>query len=694
MLVADWDGLRQIARDALSVEDVLFVEFLDSSGYPRVTVVREKISPQSVPSAPARATGSKGTTQASHFQGGGAAFLDVYRTVSEPGVSGLVEWEPPKASPPALGTVRIGFSTERQERLLRRTVGYGAAVVGGCLLMILGVQYFQLRTLLAPLRGLIDFAGQVGKGDLKGRAPVGRLDEVGSLALAFNRMVDELGSITVSKNYVKNILHSMGESMIVVDGNRQIRMVNQAAVSLLGYREEELIGQPAALILHSGDDLALPASGIERVYRVKDGREIPVLFSAAALPTDEEGGSEVWVAQDISERKRAEEELRLAKRQAEEASRAKSDLLSRTSHELRTPLNAILGFAQLLQMGELDERDLASVEQVLKAGRHLLQLINEVLDIAGVESGRRTLSPEPIHVGDAIQETLDLVQPLAARRDVKIHSDTTVGSYVMADRQRLLQILLNLLSNAVKYNREGGSVFLDCGERSDGFLRVQVRDTGQGISSQDTARLFVPFERLGAEQGSVEGTGLGLVFAKSLAEAMGGAIGVSSVVGQGSTFWIDLPLTEAPVGALQLPSEELLPVRTTQGSGVRRLLYVEDNPSNRDLIERVMTYRPSINLVTVTTGEAGIAAAQELLPDLILLDLHLPDIWGDEVLRRLKDNPSTAEISVVMLSADATKDQVQRLLRLGAKAYLTKPLDVRQLLRTLDEQLKESLLPC
>ena len=674
MLVTDREGLQRIADNALSVEDVLFVELRDAAGQPLVSASRKR-------------TG---------IANGDAPFLDVSRPVLNPGSGGLVEWENRKLTANQLGTVRVGFSTERQAQLLRRTVEYGIAALVTCLLAIFGVQYYQLRWLLKPLGGLIEFAGQVGKGDLRRRAPVGRLDEIGRLAVAFNQMVDELGSITVSKNYVENILESMDASVIVVDADRRIHTVNQAAVALLGYTRKQLMGQPAALIFASPEEFALPASGVERVYRLKDGRDIPVLFSAASLAEQDGAGSQVWLARDISERKRAEEELRVAKQEAEDASRAKSELLSRTSHELRTPLNAILGFAQLLDMGDLMEIDRGNVGQIMKAGRHLLRLINEVLDIAGVESGRRTLSCEAVLAGDAVAEALDLVRPLAASRRVTIHDDMDARRYVMADRQRLQQVLLNLLSNAVKYNSEGGSVFIDSEPRPDnGFLRIRVRDTGPGIPPEGIAKLFVPFERLGAEQSGVEGTGLGLSFSKTFMEAMGGSVGVSSIVGEGTTFWIDIPPAEAPAATMEFLRQALTPEPISGPKIVRRrLLYVEDNASNRQLVERIMTFRPGIDLTMATGGEQGITAARAIHPDLILLDLHLPDIWGDEVLKRLKRDPATSSIPVVMLSADATTRQIQRLLSMGAAAYLTKPIDVHQLLAILDEKLQGSSVPC
>ncbi len=697
MLVANQEALEQIGRNALSVEDVLFVTLLDRSGKPVVNVVRTGRSPDRIPAPIRRGVAAEPTATVNRFTSAKEEFLDLTRPIRAPASGGLVEWEKQAPSSALLGTVRLGLSMEKQARLLNQSMGYGVSAGAACLFLILGVQYVQLRHLLAPLAGLIEFTRGVGKGDLTRKAPVTRLDEIGHLAVAFNHMVDELGATTVSKNYVDNILQSLAESLVVVDHHGQIRTVNLAALSLLGYREEELVGQPASLIVGPKQALgsAVDCSGAERVYRLKDGGEIPVLFSSATLPGHDGAAGQVWLAQDISARKQAEEELRLAKQQAEQANRAKSEFLSRTSHELRTPLNAILGFAQLLEMTQLSDVDRDNVRYILKGGRHLLRLINEVLDIAGIESGRRTLSPEPVRVGDAVEGAVDLVRPLAANRNIEIHR--RIGSddrrYVMADRQRLQQVLLNLLSNAVKYNRDAGSVVLECEDRPDGWLRICVRDTGLGISSEGIAKLFVPFERLGAEQAGIEGTGLGLTFAKSFTEAMGGSIGVSSAPGQGSTFWIELPGTTAPVERLGQMEEALLAPGLADEAAYT-LLYIEDNASNLELIRRVLGRRPAIRLLATTGGEEGLRLARQHHPDLILLDLHLPDVRGDEVLRRLQAHAETAGIPVVMLSADATPNQIQRLLAAGAEAYLTKPIDVYQLLRLLDEKMKKNPNPC
>ncbi len=395
-------------------------------------------------------------------------------------------------------------------------------------------------------------------------------------------------------------------------------------------------------------------------------------------------------SQDITARKVAEETGEQARLAAERASLAKNDFLSRMSHELRTPLNAVLGFAQLLEMDPLTPEQHESLSYILKAGRLLLDLINEVLDIARIEAGRLGISPEPVAVAEVTQEALALTAPLAADRDVRLRSEIfeNVGSYVLADRQRLKQVLLNLLSNAVKYNHRGGHVTLS-EEALPGRLRIRVTDTGAGIPQEKQGRLFIPFERLGTVKGGVEGTGLGLALSKGLTEAMGGSIGVVSQVGEGSTFWIDLPVADAPPERVEgMEDEGLVSTVSTLSERTSTVLYIEDNLSNLELIERILARRPSVKLVSAMQGRLGLTLAREHQPDLILLDQHLPDIPGDEVLRRLQMDLRTRLIPVVAISADQTPGHSDRLLAAGAHACLTKPVDVRELIRLVDATLK------
>ena len=390
---------------------------------------------------------------------------------------------------------------------------------------------------------------------------------------------------------------------------------------------------------------------------------------------------------DITDRARTEEALKRAKEEADQASRSKSEFLSRMSHELRTPMNAILGFAQLLELENLRADQQESVGHIIRGGRHLLELINEVLDIARIEAGRLSLSSEPVDLAEVLQESLDLVRTLAADRDLSITAPDVDGTFVLADRQRLKQVLINLLSNAIKYNCIGGSVVVRC-EPSAGRTRILVADTGPGLSSEDIAQLFKPFERLNAGRGSIEGTGLGLAVARRLTEAMNGTIGVESRPDAGSTFWIELPLARSPLARTDL-FEEKNHSSERPAETARRVLYIEDNLSNLRLIEQVLARRPAIELCTATTGADGLRAAQEHTPDLILLDLNLPDMHGFEVLQQLRGMERTERTPVIVISADAMTGQRERLLGAGAADYLTKPLDLRKFLEILDRTLSE-----
>ena len=391
---------------------------------------------------------------------------------------------------------------------------------------------------------------------------------------------------------------------------------------------------------------------------------------------------------------RTKQKAEAAQAEAERANRAKSEFLSRMSHELRTPLNAILGFGQLLEMQAQTPRQRENVSHILKGGKHLLGLINEVLDISRIESGQLELTQETINVAEIFNEAASLIQPLAAQRN--IHVGRCVGSArgdaVCADRQRLSQVVLNLLSNAVKYNRPGGTVTISCGPGVQANqLRLAIADTGFGIEPSDVSKLFTPFERLGAERSGVEGTGIGLALSKRLVEAMGGSIGAESAPGRGSTFYLELP---AAIGSISVTSRTPACLSETTSTGRPTVLCIEDNLSNYALIEQVLEEkRPAIRLLAAMQGRLGLDMAREYQPDLILLDLQLPDIPGDELLQLLQSDASTLDIPVIMVTADATKGQARRLLALGAKAYLTKPLDVYGFLKTIDEALAMKEMP-
>jgi signal transduction histidine kinase/CheY-like chemotaxis protein len=395
------------------------------------------------------------------------------------------------------------------------------------------------------------------------------------------------------------------------------------------------------------------------------------------------------IAIDVTERKKTDDALRIAQLEAERANRAKSAFLSNMSHDLRTPLNAILGFAQLLDLDDLPDDRRESVAQILRGGTHLLALINEVLDIARIEAGHLSLSIEPVRALETVELATELVRPLAAQRGITLMVDREAASdfVVLADAQRLNQVLLNLLSNAVKYNRESGTVRVGFVRHEPGRLRLTVTDTGAGIAASKLRLLFQPFERLGAEQTGIEGTGLGLALSRGLAEAMGGALGVTSEVGRGSTFWVELPLTDASSPRSDSDADLAAAAGTppeTQGV----VLYIEDNPSNVRLMARVLERRPGVRLCHASDGQCGLTAARTQRPDLIFLDLHLPDMSGEEVLRRLSQDVELQRIPVAVLTADATADQSRRLKAAGACAYITKPLEITELLRLVDDRLR------
>ena len=393
----------------------------------------------------------------------------------------------------------------------------------------------------------------------------------------------------------------------------------------------------------------------------------------------------------VAERTR---ELSVATAEADRANLAKSEFLSRMSHELRTPLNAILGFAQLLELDAASAEQQESVGQILRAGRHLLGLINEILDISRIEAGRLQLSLEPVPVQETVRQAIELVQPSAAEAHVTVRSEAIEdGVHVLADRQRLQQVLLNLLSNGVKYNRAGGTVTVACRESPASRLRIEVTDTGPGITADKLARLFTPFDRLGAEASAVEGTGLGLALSKSLVEAMGGTLKVRSEPEVGCTFSVELAVVGAPAEREPIAAVSAPAVDERQPGEAQKILYIEDNLSNLTLVESILARRPGTTVLSAMQGRVGVDLARDHRPALILLDRHLPDIPGEEVFRQLQADSRTRDIPVIVLSADAMPSRMRQFLDGGVRAYLTKPLDVPALLAAIDEALHGEARP-
>jgi PAS domain S-box-containing protein len=494
------------------------------------------------------------------------------------------------------------------------------------------------------------------------------------------------------------IIEAAPDSITTIDN--QLRVINSSPGSerLFGISRADRKGDDVRFIVHPDDRFEYVAA-LERLFlqdtddtitmrfraHHSDGRWMRIQTRTRLLRNvDGQVRRAVMISRDVTEEFAAQEAMKNAKEAAEQSNLAKSEFMSRMSHELRTPLNSVLGFSQILQM-ELESPDQQElVDHIFKSGSHLLELINEVLDISRVESGHISVSIESVSINDVVDECVRIMTPQASVAGIELIDHVAMDTQVLADQQRLTQVLLNLVSNAVKFNSEHGTVTIGS-ETRDGRVRLNVVDTGPGIEPEMVERLFTAFERLDADARGIQGTGLGLAHSKSLIEVIGGSVGVESVPGKGSTFWIDLPATDVP--RLSAPAPRVRTVATEPALPDATVLYIEDNVSNIHLIERLLSNRTTVHLVTSLQGGMGIELAQQLKPALILLDVHLPDLHGFDVLQRLREDSRTTDIPVVVLSADATDWQTTRFLEGGANDYLTKPFDLHRLLEMLDEYL-------
>ena len=535
--------------------------------------------------------------------------------------------------------------------------------------------------------------------------------------------------LLVSEASLSVTLNSIGDAVIATDAEARITFLNPSAEELTGWNRADANGRAVEEVFNIiNQETRLPAAvpiiatlehgttqGMTNhtILVARGGVERSIADSCA--PIRGAAGTvvgAVLVFRDVTEEYAAQKTLHdiqaenqtiltdkntaleLSRSAADKANLAKSDFLSAMSHELRTPLNAILGFAQLMQSGAPppSPAQMRSLEQILKAGWYLLELINEILDLALIESGKATLSNESVSLAEVMLECRAMIEPQAHKRGLSMTFPRfDVPTFVAADRVRLKQVLINLLFNAVKYNRPEGAVTVQSTLSAPDTLRISIRDTGMGLNSDQLAHLFQPFNRLGKEAGAEEGTGIGLVVAKRLVEMMGGMIGVESVVGEGSMFWIDLNLTTAPRFAIHDADEDTLQEQPPAPHGpLRTVLYVEDNTANLELVEQLIARREDLRLLSAADGALGIEFARTYLPDVILMDINLPGINGIDAMKILRTDTLTAHIPIVALSANAVPRDIEKALEAGFFNYLTKPIRVNQFFAALDGALKSS----
>ena len=624
-----------------------------------------------------------------------------------------------------LGELHLGIDASAlhasQQRLWRNSLLIGSAILVCGLALLFG----WTAWVSAHLRRLAEASQRVAAGNYEQQLPGSRILELGLVADSFNRMSaairDKIAALLDSEQQQRSLVASMSGGLLVCDKLGRVRDCNEAARRLLALGNVPAGADLAPLLQRqialAAEDLpwtralrtAEPQREVLLACRADDGSERWLSINAEPrfAPGSASPDGVVCSISDVSRHVQGEQalralnegletrvrqrtqELQAARDAAERASQAKSQFLSRMSHELRTPLNAILGFAQLLGMSKerLRSSEAEKIVQIERAGWHLLELIDDVLDLSRIEAGEMSTKPEPLDVLELVGETTQMLASLASQQGVRVSIEPGPSPWARADRKRLKQVLNNLLSNAIKYNRRGGRVRVAVSSDSDaGEVRVTVADTGRGMTQDELDQLYKPFVRFEKIDDAKPGTGIGLVITRRLIELMGGRIEVSSTAGQGSTFSVWLPACATPESAALLPQR----LRSTADALLRprRLLYIEDNPANAELLRSLLEHEPGYTLSLAANAARGLELLRSLRPDLLLVDIDLPDIDGIEVCRRVRADPHTAALPMIALSANAMASDIQLALDAGFNRYHTKPLDFQALLKDLEELLR------